>query len=189
MATTSDIRKGLMIRLQNDVYEVIDFLHVKPGKGQAFVRTKLKSVTTGKVIDKTFSVGTTIEDVQVEHRPYQYIYQDGDNYVFMHMQTYEQIPIPKEQIEGVEFLKEGMECDVIVDADNEKILKVQLPQFAILEVTYTEPGVRGDTVTNVMKPATLETGAQIKVPLFINIGDKVKVNTRTGEYVERAKTS
>ncbi len=178
----------MMIRMNNEIYEVVEFLHVKPGKGQAFVRTKLKGVTTGKVIDKTFPAGSSFEDVRVEKRPYQFIYQEDDNtYVFMDMETYEQIPIRKDLIQGVEFLTEGLECTVSTDASNDRVLKVELPNVVELEVEYTEPGVKGDTVSNTLKPARLVNGVEIKVPLFIKIGDVVKVDTGTKQYLGRAK--
>ncbi len=188
MATTSDIKNGLMIRLNNEIYEVIDFLHVKPGKGQAFVRTKLKGVTSGKVVDKTFPAGSSFEDVPVVKKNYQYLYQEDDNtYVFMDMETYDQIPVRKEQISAPEFLTEGLECLVLFDASTDRVLKVELPKTVDLEVEYTEPGIKGDTVSNTTKPARLVNGIEIKVPLFINIGDVVTVDTTTKKYLGRAK--
>lgn len=187
MATTSDIRNGMMIRLPDDIYEVIEFLHVKPGKGQAFVRTKLKGVTTEKVIDKTFPAGSEIEEVRVERHPYQFLYEDGEMLVFMHPETYDQIMVTRNLINKPEFLTENAICDLMIEANTGKVLKVILPRVIEVEVTYTEPGVRGDTVSNVMKPATISTGAQVKVPLFINVGDWIKIDTTTGEYIERVK--
>lgn len=187
MASTADIRNGLMIRFNHDIYEVVEFLHVKPGKGNAFVRTKLKSATSGKVLDNTFPSGAKLEEVSVERRKYQYLYPEGTDLVFMHNQTFEQITVPKGRIEGVEYLLESMESDFLFNVDDESIIKVEIPNFVIQKVTYTEPGIKGDTATNVYKPATIESGAQVKVPLFVNIDDVIKVDTRTGEYLERAK--
>lgn len=187
MASTADIRNGLMIRFNHDIYEVVEFLHVKPGKGSAFVRTKLKSVTTGKVLENTFPSGAKLEDVSVERRKYQYLYPEGESLNFMHTETFEQIPVAKHLIPGVEFLLEGMECDFLFNADDESILKVELPNFVVQKITYTEPGIKGDTATNATKPATVESGATVKVPLFINIDETIKIDTRTGEYMERAK--
>ncbi len=187
MASTSDIRKGLCIRYNNDIYSVIEFLHVKPGKGAAFVRTKLKSVTNGKVIDQTFSSGHKIEDVRVERRTFQYLFEDDESYHFMNNETFEQIAIPKDNVEQSQFLKEGMEVEILFNAEDEKPLIVELPQYLELEVTEADPGVKGNTATNATKNATLETGAEIKVPLFINPGDVVKIETESGNYMERIK--
>lgn len=187
MATTADIRNGLMIRFNHDIYEVVEFLHVKPGKGAAFVRTKIKSVTTGKVLDNTFPSGAKLDTVRVERRKYQYLYPEGDAYVFMNTETFEQINVQRHQIEAVEFLVEGMECELVIDADNEIILSVSIPNFVVMEITYTEPGVRGDTATNTLKPATVECGAEVKVPLFVDTGERIKIDTRNGSYVERVK--
>ena len=187
MATTADIRNGMCIDLDGQYFFIIEFLHVKPGKGAAFVRTKLKNVTTGRVIDKTFNAGVKIEEVRIERRPYQYLYKDDMGYHFMNSDTFEQISIPGEQIEGVQYLKDGDIVEVQVHADSETILTAEMPTHVVLEITYTEPGLRGDTATNTLKPATVETGAEVRVPLFIETGEKVKIDTRTGTYVERAK--
>jgi len=168
-------------------YFIVEFLHVKPGKGGAFVRTKLKNVTTGRVIDKTFTAGVKVNEVRIERRPFQFLYNDDMGYHFMNTETFEQVSIPAEQIEGVDFLKEGDIVEAQVHADTDTILTAEVPPHVVLEVTYTEPGLKGDTATNALKPATLETGAEIRVPLFIDTGDKVKVDTRTGNYVERVK--
>ena len=160
---------------------------MKPGKGAAFVRTKLKNVTTGRVLDKTFSAGVRVDEVRIERRSYQYLYQDDMGYHFMNTETFEQLPIPGEQIEGVQFLKEGDIVEVQVHAESGAVLTAELPVHVVLEVTYTEPGVRGDTATNALKPATLETGAEVRVPLFIDTGETIKVDTRTGNYVERVR--
>mgnify|MGYP001004880903 CR=1 FL=1 len=187
MATTADIRNGMCIDLDGQYYFIVEFLHVKPGKGAAFVRTKLRNVTTGRVLDKTFNSGVRIDEVRIERRPFQYLYQDDMGYNFMNTETFEQIPIPAEQIEGVQFLKEGDLVEVQIHAESGTILTAEMPTHVVLEITYTEPGLRGDTATNTLKPATVETGAEVRVPLFINEGEKIRVDTRTGTYVERVK--
>ncbi len=187
MATTSDIRNGLCINHNNDIFSIVEFQHVKPGKGNAFVRTKLKSVTTGKVLDYTFPAGHKIDTVRVERRKFQFLYTDDRGFHFMNTETYNQVVIMPEMIENAQFLKEGDVIDILMHAENESPLMVDMPVNVILEVTYTEPGVRGDTATNTLKPATVETGAEVRVPLFINEGDVIKVDTRTGSYIERVK--
>lgn len=187
MATTSDIRNGLCIKHNNDIFSIVEFQHVKPGKGNAFVRTKLKSMTTGKVLDYTFPAGHKIDEVRVERRKHQYLYNDDFGYHFMNNETYEQVSIPEEMIESPGMLKEGGEVEILFQADNNTPLTLELPQYIYLTITYTEPGVKGDTATNTLKPATVETGAEVKVPLFINQGDRIKVDTKTGAYMERAK--
>jgi elongation factor P len=187
MATTSDIRKGLCIRFKHDIYKIIEFLHVKPGKGPAFVRTKLKSVTTGKVIDNTFSAGHKIEDVRVETRSFQFLYSEGNTYHFMNTDDYTQIQLQKDALDNSDLLKEGEVVSIIFNAEDEMPLSVELPAHVILEVVATEPGVKGNTATNATKPATVETGAQINVPLFINEGDKIRIDTENGQYQERVK--
>ncbi len=187
MATTADIRNGMCLDLDGQYYFVIEFLHVKPGKGAAFVRTKLRSVTTGRVLERTFNAGIKLDEVRIERRPYQFLYKDDMGYNFMNSETFDQVSIAGDLIEGVQFLKEGDSVDVQVHADTETILTAELPQNVVLEITYTEPGIKGDTATNSLKPATVETGAEIRVPLFINTGEKVKVDTRTGAYIERVR--
>ena len=187
MANTSDIRNGLCIEYNNDIFSVVEFQHVKPGKGAAFVRTKLKSLTTGKVLDNTFSAGHKISTVRIERRKFQYLYKDDMGYHFMNNETYEQVRIQEEMIDRSDLLKEGSEVDILIQADNDTPLTLELPQHIVLEITYTEPGIKGDTATNAMKPATLETGGEIRVPLFISQGEKIKIDTRTGSYIERAK--
>ncbi|AKA36298.1 elongation factor P [Flagellimonas lutaonensis] len=187
MANTSDIRKGLCIRYNNDIYKIVEFLHVKPGKGPAFVRTKLKSVTSGKVIDNTFSAGHKIEDVRVETRSYQFLYSEGDTYHFMNTDDYNQIALQESNLDAPDLLKEGEVVTIIFNAEDNMPLSVEMPASVILEVTHTEPGVKGNTATNATKPATVETGARINVPLFINEGDKIKVDTSNSSYLERAK--
>ena len=187
MITTSDIKKGLCIKYSNDIYKIIEFLHVKPGKGPAFVRTKLKSVSTGKVVDNTFSAGHKIDDVRVENRKYQFLYKDGDTYHFMNNDDYNQIEVDKSQIDSDSFLKEGAVVTIIINSENSNILAVDMPQNVVLEVVESEPGVKGNTATNATKIAKLETGTKINVPLFINEGDKIKVDTDKGVYLERIK--
>lgn len=187
MANTSDIRNGLCIRFKHDLFKVVEFQHVKPGKGPAFVRTKLKSLTTGRTLDNTFSAGHKIEDVRVETRNYQFLYRDDQGFHFMNAENYEQIMLQETMIDNPQFLVDGDSTTIVFDAENETPLTVELQPYIDSEITYTEPGVKGDTATNTLKPATITTGAEIRVPLFINIGDKVKVDTRTGEYKERLK--
>lgn len=187
MATTSDIKNGMCIDLDGHYYFIVEFLHVKPGKGAAFVRTKLKSVTTGRTIDKTFNAGVKIDEVRIERRPYQFLYQDDMGYNFMNQETFEQIPIAKDLITGVDFLKEGDIVDVVSHAESETVLYAEVPVKVTLKVTYTEPGLKGDTATNASKPATLETGAIVRVPLFINEGELIEIDTRDGSYQGRVK--
>jgi len=188
MADTSDFRNGLIIKFKNDLYTITEFQHVKPGKGGAFVRTTLKNLRTGKVLDNTFRSGESVEVVRVERRKYQFLYKDSAGYVLMDNDTYEQMTVQEELFgDGRKFLKESTEVELLMD-DKDQIINVDIPIFVNLEVIETEPGFRGDTATNVMKPAQLETGAEINVPLFVNEGDMLKVDTRTGEYVERVKT-
>ena len=187
MASTSDIRNGLCIKYNHDIFKVIEFLHVKPGKGPAFVRTKLKSVTNGKVIDNTFSAGHKLEDVRVETHKFQYLYNDGDFYHFMNQEDYTQIQLVEAALDKPELMKEGEVVTVIINTEDNAPLSVDLPASVILEVTATEPGIKGNTATNATKPATVETGATVNVPLFINEGDKIKVDTEKGAYKERVK--
>lgn len=187
MANTSDIKNGLCINFNGKLVQVIEFQHVKPGKGPAFVRTKMRNIETGKVLDNTFSAGHKIEIVRIENRDYQYLYEEPDYFIFMNKDSYEQVSIPKNMIEKPEFLDEGMMCNILFHAEEETPLVVELPMHVISEVTYTEPGIKGDTATNTMKPATIATGAEVRVPLFIDNGEVIKVDTRTGMYIERVK--
>ncbi|WP_121964716.1 elongation factor P [Myroides sp. N17-2] len=187
MATTSDIRNGLCIQFNNDIYKIVEFLHVKPGKGPAFVRTKMRSVTNGRVLENTFSAGHKIETVRVETHKFQYLYPEGDLFHFMNVESYEQITLLKETLDAPELLKEGEMVMVQINSDTEMPLSVDMPPSVILEVTYAEPGVKGNTATNATKPATLETGAIVNVPLFINEGDKIKIDTSNSAYMERIK--
>lgn len=187
MGSTSEIRKGLTINFNHDIYSIVEFLHVKPGKGAAFVRTKLKSLTTGKVLENTFPSGAKIDIVRVERKKYQYLYKDGEAFVMMDTETYEQIPVQEDRIPNSQFIKEEDKVEILYNTADESILAVEIPSTVELEVTYTEPGIKGDTATNTLKPATVETGAEVRVPLFINIGDKVKIDTSNGSYMERVK--
>ncbi|MFO8021788.1 MAG: elongation factor P [Perlabentimonas sp.] len=188
MATTSDFRNGLCIEYNGKLYTIVQFQHVKPGKGAAFVRTKLKNLDNGKVIENTFNAGVKINTVRIERRPHQFLYKDDTGYHFMHQETFEQIMLPEELVEGSDLMKEGQNVEIVVHAENESVLSCELPPFVELEVTYTEPGLKGDTASSsALKPATLETGVSINVPLFISIGEKIKIDTRTREYSERVK--
>jgi elongation factor P len=187
MANTSDIRKGLCIKYNNDIYKITEFLHVKPGKGPAFVRTKLKSVTSGKVLDNTFSAGHKIVDVRVETRSYQFLYSDDSTYHFMNTDDYNQISLQEGILDAPGLLKEGEIVTIMFNTEDSMPLSVDMPASVILEVTHTEPGLKGNTATNASKPAVVETGAKVNVPLFINEGDKIKIDTEKGSYMERAK--
>lgn len=184
--STADFRKGLKIELEGEPYVIVDFLHVKPGKGGAFIRTKLKSLITGNVIDRTFRSGERIETPALEERKMQYLYREGDRYHFMDNETFEEFTLTHGQLgENRNFLPENGELQILFH--DGKPIGVELPIFAELKIVQTEPGIRGDTATGGSKPATLETGAVIQVPLFLNEGDVIKVDTRTGEYIERVK--
>jgi len=187
METTSDIRNGLCIEFNHGLWQVVQFQHVKPGKGAAFVRTKLKNLETGKVLENTFPAGAKIDPVRIENRKYQYLYNDDMGYHFMNTDSYEQISLMKELINAPDLLKDGQEVNILFHAEKEMPLVCDLPAAVVLEVVWTEPGVKGDTATNTMKPAKLETGAEVQVPLFINEGDFVKVTTEDGKYSERVK--
>jgi elongation factor P len=187
MASSGDIKNGLCMIHKGKPVSVIEFQHVKPGKGPAFVRTKLKNIETGRVVDHTFPSGHKIDVIRVENRTYQYLYKEDDGYHVMNTATYEQTFIAKHLVANPEFLVEGSNVQIVFNADEETPLIVNLPLYIEAEVTYTEPGVKGDTATNTMKPATIDTGAEIRVPLFINIGDKIKVDTEKGMYAERLK--
>lgn len=187
MASTSEIKNGLCIEFSNDIWTVVEFQHVKPGKGAAFVRTKLKSLTHGRVVDNTFPAGHKIDVVRVERRNFQYLYKDDMGYHFMNNETFEQITFAEKLIDAPQFLQEGAICEVLFHAEKEMPLQLVMPQNIVVTVTYTEPGVKGDTATNTMKPATIDTGTEIRVPLFVVTGEKIRVDTRTGEYIERVK--
>ncbi|HLP50026.1 MAG TPA: elongation factor P [Chitinophagales bacterium] len=187
MATTADIKNGLCIEFNNDIYQFVEFQHVKPGKGNAFVRCRMKGLKSGRMLEHTFPAGHDIITARVIRRPYQYLYKDETGYNFMDNETFDQITIDGNRIENNDFLKEGDVCEVIVHEETNQILGCELPQHVILEITYSEPAVAGNTATNAQKPATLETGATVNVPLFVNQGEKIKVNTRDRTYVERVK--
>ena len=187
MIKSQDIKKGTCIRMDGKLYFCIDFLHVKPGKGNTIMRTTLKDVVSGRVLEKRFNIGEALEDVRVERRPYQYLYQEGSDFIFMNQETYDQIPIQRDLITGVDFMKESDIVEVVSDADTNTILYAEMPVKTNLRVTHSEPGIKGDTATNATKPATLETGVEIRVPLFINEGDLVQVDTRDGSYLNRVK--
>lgn len=187
MADTSDFRTGLIIKFKNDLYSIVEFQHVKPGKGGAFVRSTLKNLRNGKVLDNTFRAGESIEIVRVERKKFQYLYRDGNFLVCMDNETFEQINVPEEYFgSGVGYLKESEEVEILFNKD--EIVSVEIPIFVNLKVIETEPGFKGDTATGANKPAKLETDVSINVPLFINIGDVLRIDTRTGEYVERVKS-
>ena len=187
MINAQDIKNGTCIRMDGKLYFCIEFLHVKPGKGNTFMRTKLKDVVNGYVLERRFNIGEKLEDVRVERRPYQFLYKEGEDYIFMNNETFDQAPIAKDLITGVNFLKEGMEVEVVSDASTETVLYAELPVKVVLQVTYTEPGLKGDTATNATKPATVETGAEVRVPLFINEGEFIEIDTRDGSYLNRKK--
>ena len=187
MASTSDIKNGLCIKYNNDIYKIIEFLHVKPGKGPAFVRTKLRSLSNGKVLDNTFSAGHKIEEVRVENHKFQFLYPEGDEFHFMNTETFEQISLNKNILDSPDLLKEGENVMVSINTETDLPLSVDMPSSVVLEVTYAEPGVKGNTATNATKSATVETGATVNVPLFINEGDKIKIDTASGNYMERVK--
>ena len=188
MATTADFRNGLCIEHNGDLYVIVEFQHVKPGKGPAFVRTKIKNLKTGRTLENTFTAGVKIEIARIERRPYQFLYKEGnDIYNFMHIDTFEQLAIQESLISNPGLLKEGQNVEVMYHTDSESPLTCEMPPFVDLEVTYTEPGVKGDTATNAAKKAIVETGAEVSVPLFIETGEKIRVDTRTNKYAERVK--
>ena len=187
MIKSQDIKKGTCIRMDGKLYFCIDFLHVKPGKGNTIMRTTLKDVVSGRVLEKRFNIGEALEDVRVERRPYQFLYMEGSDYIFMNQETFDQIPIARDLITGVDYMKESDVVEVVSDADTETILYAEMPVKTNLRITHSEPGVKGDTATNATKPATLETGVEVRVPLFINEGDLIQVDTRDGSYLQRVK--
>ncbi len=188
MASTTDFKNGFCMEYNNGLYMIVQFQHVKPGKGPAFVRTKLKNILTGKVVDHTFNSGVKIQEARIERRPHQYLYKDDMGFHFMHNDTYEQMALQSEMIENNDLLKDGQNVEIVYHAETETPLYCDLPPFVELKVIYTEPGVKGDTASSSSnKPAELETGAKINVPLFINIDDKIKIDTRDRSYSERVK--
>jgi elongation factor P len=187
MASTADFRNGLCLEWNNDLYTIVEFQHVKPGKGGAFVRTKLRNIKTGRILDNTFTAGEKVTTARIEKRPYQFLYQDEMGYNFMDNDSFEQISLAETMVPQADLMKEGTNIDILVHSETETPLSVEMPAYVELRVTYTEPGIKGDTATNAMKPATVETGATIKVPLFINNDELIKVNTTTYEYDSRVK--
>ncbi len=188
MAGISDIRNGLCFRYNTDIYSVVEFQHVKQARGAAFVRVKMKSLTSGKVIENSFNGSAKLEEIRVERRVFQYLYADGDSLIFMNNETFEQIFLTREAITSFDLLEEGDTVEILLNSEDEMPLTIEMPKNVVREVTYTEPGLKGDTATNTLKPATISGGAEIRVPLFINIGDKVKVDTTSRSYVERVKS-
>ncbi|MGE5398405.1 MAG: elongation factor P [Chitinophagales bacterium] len=185
MISVNDFRTGLTIEVDGGVWQVVDFQHVKPGKGAAFVRSKLKNVKTGSVVEKTFRAGEKVPRARVEKREMQYLYGSGDEYVFMDTESYDQVTLSKEQLgDGLKYIKENMNIQVLTFQS--EVMGIEIPNFVELQVAETEPGIKGDTATGATKAAILETGAVIQVPLFVNVGDRIRIDTRTGLYMERA---
>lgn len=187
--STSDFRTGMVIDVDGELYSINDYQHVKPGKGGAFIRTKLKGVVNEKTIEKTFRSGEKLMEVRVERHPYQFLYKERNLYYFMHEETFEQVPVEEGRIEKPDFIAEGQVCTLVIDVDNDQILFAEPPDHITAKVVQTDPGVRGDTAQGGSKPATLESGAVVQVPLFINEGEEIKVDTRTSEYIERVKSN
>ncbi len=187
--STSDFRTGMVIDVDDELYSIVDYQHVKPGKGGAFLKTKLKGVVSEKTIEKTFRSGENLMEVRVERQPFQFLYKDGNLYYFMHQETFVQTPIEESKVEKPQFISEGQICTLAVDVDNERILYAEPPDHIVAKVAKTDPGLRGDTAQGGSKPATLESGATVQVPLFINEGEEIKVDTRTAEYIERVKSN
>ena len=188
MINAQDIKNGTCIRMDGRLYFCVEFLHVKPGKGNTFMRTKLKDVVDGRVLERRFNIGEKLEDVRVERRPFQYLYADGGDDIFMNNETFEQIPISKDLVTGAAFMKEGDTVEVVSDASTETVLYAEMPIKTILKITYTEPGLKGDTASSTaLKPAEVETGAKVMVPLFVETGEKIRVSTADGSYVERVR--
>lgn len=187
--STSEFRTGMVIEVDNELYSIVDYQHVKPGKGGAFIRTKLKGVVNEKTIEKTFRSGESLTEIRVEHQPYQFLYLEGNLYFFMHQETYEQIPVEETKVEKSQFITDGQICTLVIDVDNEQVLYAEPPDHIVAKVAKTDPGLKGDTAQGGSKPATLESGATVQVPLFINEGEEIKVDTRTAEYIERVKSN
>ena len=187
MINSQDIKKGVAVRMDGGIWVCIDFQHRNPGKGNTIMNVKLKNVTDGRVLERRFNIGEKLEDVQITRRPYQYLYKEGDDYIFMNQETYDQTPIPADLVTGVEFMKESDIVEVVSDADTDTVLYAEMPVKTVLRITHSEPGIKGDTATNTLKPATLETGVEIRVPLFIEEGELVQVDTRDGSYIQRVK--
>lgn len=188
MINAQDIKNGTCIRMDGKLYFVVEFLHVKPGKGNTFMRTKLKDVVNGYVLERRFNIGEKLEDVRVERRPHQYLYKENDDYIFMNQESFEQLPIAHDLINGVDFLLEGMILEVVSDSSTDTVLYADMPTKVQMKITYSEPGMKGDTATNTLKPATVESGATVRVPLFINDGEMIEIDTRDGSYLNRVKS-
>jgi elongation factor P len=187
MASTADFRNGLVLNYNGELHVITEFQHVKPGKGPAFVRTKMRNIKTGRTIDNTFNAGVKVETARVEQRPHQFLYKDDYGYNFMDNATFEQVILPEEMLPFADLMKEGQEVTILMHAETELPLTAELPTTVDLMVTYTEPGLKGDTATNTLKPATVETGARIQVPLFIDTDTKIRIKTSDYSYVERVK--
>ena len=187
MINSQDIKKGVAVRMDGGIWVCIDFQHRKPGKGNTIMIIKLKNVTDGRVLERRFNIGEKLEEVQITRRPYQFLYKEGEDYIFMNQETYDQIPIQADLVTGVEFMKESDIVEVVSDADTNTVLYAEMPVKTVLRIVHSEPGIKGDTATNTLKPATLETGVEIRVPLFIDEGELVQVDTRDGSYIQRMK--
>ena len=187
MINSQDIKKGVAVRMDGGIWVCIDFQHRKPGKGNTIMNVKLKNVTDGRVLERRFNIGEKLEDVQITRRPDQHLYTQEEDYSFMNRETYDQTPIPADLVTGVEFMKESDIVEVVSDADTDTVLYAEMPVKTVLRITHSEPGIKGDTATNTLKPATLETGVEIRVPLFIEEGELVQVDTRDGSYIQRVK--
>lgn len=187
MMNAQDIKNGTCIRMDGRLYFVTEFLHVKPGKGNTFMRTTLKDVVDGRVIERRFNIGEKLEDVRVERRPYQFVYKEGEDCIFMNQETFDQHPISRALINGADFLLEGMVLEVVSDASTDTVLYADMPVKVQMKITYAEPGLKGDTATNASKPATVESGATVRVPLFVNEGETIEIDTRDGSYLGRVK--
>ncbi len=185
MATTAEIRNGLCIVFNHDIFQFVEFQHVKPGKGNAFVRCKMKSLKTGRVLEHTFPAGHDIETARVVKHPHQFLYSDETGYHFMNQETYDQIFISGDMLDNKDLMKEGDVCDVIIHEETNQILSAELPNFVVLEVVQADPNVKGNSASNITKNCVVETGANIKVPLFVEVGTKIKIDTRTREYMDR----
>jgi elongation factor P len=186
--STSEFRNGMVINLDGELYSIVEFQHVKPGKGGAFIRTKLKGVVNEKTIDKTFRSGEKLEEVRIEHHSHQYLYRDAHLYYFMHQQTFEQLAVEEDRVNKSEYITEGQVCTLVIDVDHDTVLYAEPPAHITAQVAKTDPGLRGDTAQGGSKPATLESGAIVQVPLFINEGEEIKVDTRTDDYIERVNS-
>ena len=187
MVQAINLKKGMIFSQDGKLIKVLKANHHKPGKGNTIMNIKLKNVTDGRVLERRFNIGEKLEEVQITRRPYQYLYKEGEDYIFMNQETYDQTPIAAELVTGVEFMKESDIVEVVSDADTDTVLYAEMPVKTVLRVTHSEPGVKGDTATNTLKPATLETGVEIRVPLFIEEGELVQVDTRDGSYIQRMK--